>query len=282
VHVTVLLLLSACEVPHPGEAMVQSAQQAHTDPLAAARSCRALPPKTAGECEALLAGQVALDDLETAADLCGEIEDALWRDECWFLVAEATAASQGPESAVTACGQAGRFDRNCLAHLWLDAATRAHAAHADQPVAAWDAYAPTAAWTLPQADPDALMKRHVSTFFDARFNPTGAGTDPPPIDASWCTDFDGTRARSCRQAATESLQRQLNRAAGTGIDRERLCGDGPLAERVAVATGVRWVADDALDKRAAALIARSCEPVREGAPGPLDSPAAPKGTGELQ
>jgi len=228
----------------------------------------------------LLAGQVALDDLETAAGLCGEIEDALWRDECWFLVAEATAASQGPEAAVDACGRAGRFDRNCLAHLWLDAATRAHAAHSDQPLAAWNAYAPTDSWTLPTADAEALARRHVSTFFDARFNPTGAGGEPPPIDAGWCSAFDGTRARACRQAATESLQRQLNRAAGSGVDRARLCGDGPLAERVAAATGVRWSPDDALDQRAEVLIARSCEPVREGAPGPLDSRAAPKGPGE--
>ena len=277
-----LILLIGCDSPHPGEVLVLSAQQAHSSPKAAAQACRQLPPKAAGECEALLAGQVALEDLSTATELCEAIEDPLWQDECWFLIAEATAASKGPAAAVAACGKAGRFDRNCLAHLWLDAATRAHASHDGQPLAAWEAYAPTSEWTLPQADAQALAKRHTSTFFDARFNPTGAGTQPPPIDAGWCEVFQGSLARACRQAATESLQRQLNRAAGAGVDRDRLCGEGPLAERVAAATGVRWVSDEALDRRASALVERSCAPARRGASTPLEAPAVRERPGEPQ
>ncbi len=262
------IMFAACDTPHPAEVLVQSVQQADLDPGAAARACQGLPPKAAGECGALLAGQVALKDREAAAALCGELEDPLWQDECWFLVAEATAAAEGPDRAVDACGRAGRFARNCLAHLWLDAATRAHAAHGQDPPAAWAAYQPTAAWTVPDADARALASKHRGTFFDARFNPTGDPMASPAIDVGWCGDFEGPLVRSCRQAATESLQRQLNRAAGAGVDRGVLCGTGPLAERVAQATGVRWVPDDALDARATTLISRACAPVAPGAPGP--------------
>ncbi len=264
-----LILVSACDRPHPGEALVASVQQAHRDPAAAAAACRGLPPKAAGECLALLAGQVAPDDRQTAITLCEGTDDPLWQDECWFLVAEAIAAADGPGAAVETCGRAGRFARNCLGHLWLDAAARAHGAHPAAPQAAWEAYAPTGAWTVPGAEPDALARRHQGTFFDARFNPTGAGGEAPPIDASWCAIFEGARVRSCRQAATESLQRQLNRAAGAGVDLAVLCSEEPLAERVTAATGVRWLPDPALDQRAATLIERSCAPVAPGAPGPL-------------
>jgi hypothetical protein len=182
-------------------------------------------------------------------------------------VAESTAATHGPAAAVETCGRAGQFTRNCLGHLWLDAATRAHKAHPTDPTAAWEAYAPTAPWQ-PESDTPGPGKSHRSTFFDARFNPTGAGeTAPPPIDVAWCASFPDELRRSCRQTAAGTLQRQLNRAAGQGVDMSVLCSDAPLAERVALATGVRWQPDEALDRRANQLVTRSCQPIsKESAP----------------
>lgn len=260
-----LILVTACDRPHPGEAMVLSVQQATLDPAAASNTCASLAPKAAGECLALLAGQVAPEDRDAASGICGRVDDPLWAGECWFLVAEATAAAQGPAAAVDTCARAGQFARNCLGHLWLDAATRAHLAHPDDPVAAWAAYAPTASW-LPPGDDPAPARRHQGTFFDARFNPTGAGGEPPALDAAWCAAFDAEQVRACRQAAVETLQRQLNRAAAQGVDMAVLCSDAPLPERVRAATGIHWRPDDAMDRRAAQLVSRSCEPVSAGGP----------------
>jgi hypothetical protein len=232
---------------------------AKSDPLAAIKVCKELSEKPSGECLALLAGQLALDDLSLATQVCRDIRDTLWRDECWFMAAEATAASQGPQAAVSTCARSGRFATNCLAHLWLDAATRAHAIHPADPLAAWQTYAPTASWEVPEGKADILKRRHRSTFYDARFNPTGAGLSPPPVDTGWCGSFGPAMEQSCRRAAGQTLQRQLNRAAASGVDLAVLCGDGALAQRVQAATGVRWIPQEDLDRRAAAAVRRSCQ-----------------------
>ncbi len=262
-----LQLLFGCASTDTPRAHVEAARVAERDPAAAARICERLPSKQAGECLALTVATVRQRDLAAAKSLCVRIDDELWSDECWFWIAEAQATLDGPASAVTTCGRAGRFARACVGHLWLDSATRLHEAWPEDPVRAWGLHEPTSSWGagLARGADGSLAERHESTFFDARFNPTGAGSEPRPVDLSWCVAFGPPLARRCRQVGAATLQRQLNRAAIAGLDAAALCAEGDVAARVAAATGLSWIPHPSLDQRAAMWVDRACNP-RPGGP----------------
>lgn len=54
------------------------------------------------------------DDITAAQSTCQEIDDGLWRDECWFLTADDAGLIGAP--ALEACRQSGRFQPHCRGH----------------------------------------------------------------------------------------------------------------------------------------------------------------------
>jgi hypothetical protein len=60
------------------------------------------------------------DAPERAIQICNNIKEEKWRNECIFVVAENSVAKKGPKayaSAVELCKQAGNFANNCHRHL---------------------------------------------------------------------------------------------------------------------------------------------------------------------
>ncbi len=80
------------------------------DPTTGASACRHLGADLRQDCLSAAAEALAAD-AEAAAGLCAELPDGLWRDECFFQVAE---ISDQPQR----CASAGRFSLDCRMHLW--------------------------------------------------------------------------------------------------------------------------------------------------------------------
>ena len=53
-------------------------------------------------------------DITTAQATCQQIDDPLWRDECWFLTADDAGLIGAP--ALEACRHSGRFQPHCRGH----------------------------------------------------------------------------------------------------------------------------------------------------------------------
>lgn len=69
-----------------------------------------------GECTSMAAAALAPREPAAAEAACEAMEAGFWKDECWFLVADA-AGSRGADVA-RRCGQAGRLRNQCLAHAF--------------------------------------------------------------------------------------------------------------------------------------------------------------------
>lgn len=59
----------------------------------------------------------AAADPEMAARACEIIPEGMWRDQCYFTVAEELVASRDPLAAVGSCGGAGRYRGQCVGYV---------------------------------------------------------------------------------------------------------------------------------------------------------------------
>ncbi|NOY26284.1 MAG: hypothetical protein GXP62_10470 [Oligoflexia bacterium] len=71
-----------------------------------------------GDCIAFLAGQRDVDGDLSADDLCGGAPKGMWRDECWFVSAEAARRGRHRKEAAAMCLRAGQFINDCGQHMW--------------------------------------------------------------------------------------------------------------------------------------------------------------------
>lgn len=81
---------------------------------AAWTACGALPVGD-GQGECRLAAAPLQADREAA---CASVVEDIWRDECWFELAEGHAQAARWDGAVTACAAADAFRGHCARHLW--------------------------------------------------------------------------------------------------------------------------------------------------------------------
>lgn len=256
-----LLLLTACATEaDPAVAYVEAARRAPTDPAGAAATCRTLTGEVRAECLTLTAHAAAPGDPAAAGALCAEVAAPFWQDECWFLVAEASAPAVGGARAVQTCAQAGRFRGNCLDHVWRAHATSLLASQPPEDAAA--AFAPALAWAegLVDQKPGQLRGRFWQKFYDAPLH------DPslPALDLAWCDRMEGEPAARCGALLPAAFRHTLVR-----LDREQAMQGGParpaacdaalpLPDRVKAAYDVRYVAHPTLDALAQRQLAARC------------------------
>ena len=137
-------------------------------------------------------GKAASGDVATAASACAAIDEARWREECWFQAGEAAVERRlaaGYADGLSLCAIAGRFQRDCLAHA---TSLLAEAAPAD-PSGDWaatigSADAITAAWE--GIDPeegtqwrDRMWAEALLYAYDRAESLNGAPLDALPADA---------------------------------------------------------------------------------------------------
>ena len=108
------LLALGCGEPAPPSAM--DAYLAALDSPGQPDACAAIPDvELASECLAHAARELAQDDqVEPAKAACAQIQSPMWKEECWFLVADG-ARLEGAE-AIALCRAARRYRYQCLGH----------------------------------------------------------------------------------------------------------------------------------------------------------------------
>lgn len=207
----------------------------------------ALPDR--GDCQAAVTERF---DRREPAD-CEQIEHAVWRDECRFLLAERLGQAGELDGALAAC-LSSRFRRHCTWHLIEDAVELT----LDQPDAtAEQALEP---FFARKAMPDAAFQ-----FWRVRHRlKNAAGT---PLSE---TDCEGLRFRDdCRRALHLHVQTLLDELARGGA--ERVCA-APAGRRIMLgstpALGPGPLVEDAEQE----WVARRCAPAPSAPPA-----AAPPG-----
>lgn len=104
---------TGCRARTPG--VPAGDRAAYLEGMSDPASCgRIHDPALRSECQAFGAAAIAPEDPAGAEVTCGLIVDALWAQECWFLVADARDLV-GAEARET-CARAGRHRRACEAH----------------------------------------------------------------------------------------------------------------------------------------------------------------------
>ena len=95
-------------------------------PAEALESCAAIQDASlAAECLTGVAARQAVKNVAAGRETCARVADAMWRDECYFLVTDA--AEQVGRPALETCALAGRFAERCTqhaAHRDLESRTR--------------------------------------------------------------------------------------------------------------------------------------------------------------
>ncbi len=106
-----MILLLACAQP-PSDAEHYLAAAAAED---AARCASITAPTLAGECAVMIAReQGQAGRLDAARSTCAALSAGLWRDECYFMVADV--ADVMGDQARQACALAGQFRTQCIGH----------------------------------------------------------------------------------------------------------------------------------------------------------------------
>ena len=186
-------------------------------------------------------------DITTAQATCQRIDDALWRDECWFLTADDAGLIGAP--ALEACRQSGRFQPHCRGHALgraaqqLDLAIGQEAASAQAIGALVADYRPRSAGMKKQVMANELLAIRVAERWStAPFDPALCGALPEAMCA-WAY-------RASLDAAAAELAAQC---------------PGPVSSDDARTIGLTgWTADGAT--AAAAVWAGICQQVADGQP----------------
>ena len=178
-----------------------------------------------GECQALVAHDLARNGRQAEARaVCGRIQSGLWRDECYFLVVDASGVTGEPARQL--CAEAGTLRGRCLGHALNRAATRVFIEHGrgdeldalaalEDLLSAWPS-SHESGWTARSRLVGELADRDTA----APFSMDACGKAPADI---------------CRDAFVERVRRQTSTTGHRVL--ERFCA-GPrsaeLAERAAL------------------------------------------------
>jgi hypothetical protein len=247
-----LLVLPGCQAD-PAEQDREHYQAVLSDPRPAAEAlaqCHLIiDPTLAGDCALVV---VAAD--ESPWGLCEEVPEGMWREECWFISAEALNRRGDALGAAQLCGRSGRFTQDCAQHLWQTPVhglihgpgARAFAAQLPRAEALYAAWAPLLAG---QTD---FAERFWAKFFGNGFEGQGL-----PIDLGWCEPVPEAHRAACVAAGVAHYAREI----GPGVEQagglEEMCA----LESPDVAALSGWLAavpDPRLNAAAAARVVEIC------------------------
>lgn len=108
----ILLLLALGCGPGDRQLYLQASQ---ATPAEAPALCQRIgDAQTRGLCTVEAAEGLASTDPEAASRACSQLRAGLWRDECWFALADALQLVG--DDAMELCGRAGRFSSDCADH----------------------------------------------------------------------------------------------------------------------------------------------------------------------
>lgn len=154
--------------------------------------------------EALQAGEV-----DAARERCETMDDGLWRDECWFVVAE----NEPLDVGVRTCRQAGRFRHNCLDHLWFQAQEQVPTTAVGEEAALRESLDTVARQVLPAARRADQVERALLDKVRLRFDDGATRADCGTLPEDRCS---------------EALLLHLRHLAPTDEDRLPQCADFSL------------------------------------------------------
>jgi hypothetical protein len=202
----ILLALFACVSGSTGaspdlEAYLQASEE--IDWVQGLKHCHKIQePDRLGECVAFQVQQGAREQPDAAKKACSELVPGLWKDECYFLLAEAITVAEAPTAAASACKSAGRYFQPCFMHL-----LKAHAGHLRSSRPATEVFSAYKA-ALDLAGPNApadFRHRAWSLFFRS------AAAQGPALDPESCEGF-AEQGAACRSGLREALSRALSKA----------------------------------------------------------------------
>ena len=170
-------------------------------------------PDVRGDCQVAVAIDLAPTVGVDPEEGCGDVQRGIWRDECYFVLAEARTDALHPEVAWAACKSSGAFRENCYRHLferlsehsWRRRDGGQAALLFDRALVGLDTHQDGermgAAWDVFTTDAD-------------RFR--------VPADPAWCHGL--TMAMECRQGMLdEAAGRARQRMTSLGPERQEVC-----------------------------------------------------------
>ncbi len=209
-------LFIACSAPttEASDATLWLRSESASELSAALAPCDAMLGASArGECVAVAGGRLGEDHADEARLACAGLDEQHWRDECYFVLAEARTDALHPEVAWAACKSSGAFRENCYRHLferlsehsWRRRDGGQAALLFDRALVGLDTHQDGermgAAWDVFTTDAD-------------RFR--------VPADPAWCHGL--TMAMECRQGMLdEAAGRARQRMTSLGPERQEVC-----------------------------------------------------------
>ena len=157
-----------------------------------------------GECQ-MTAAQVSGGG-EGFGDLCPQVDEGVWRDECFFLAAEHTRrASHDKKAAGALCAQAGVFANDCAQHLWQTGLKRIVDQNLDDLDQAYDHSLELFCYWDPVLGQDTdLRQRFWHKGFGGWFERHGE------LDLGACSELDELPREHCEKAAAGLYLRRLH------------------------------------------------------------------------
>lgn len=248
-----LLVASACAEAEPAGDVARYAAVAAEDGGTEAdlATCGGISDDSlAGDCALLV---VARSELP-AEEACPRVPKGIWRDECWFVAAEARRAAGQDGSAAQLCLRAGAFRDDCGQHLWQ---TAVHDLIHRRGPAGFAAQLPRAQqlhdrWARLLAEETDFSERFWARYFSNGFEGQGG------VDLSWCVGLPEPQPARCRAAGLAYFARDLGpRLDQAGLGEAFCAMEAPDAEAVGRAFPNRPEAalDEVVRERRAVLCA---------------------------
>jgi len=209
-----------------------------------------------GDCALAVAQQEGRRPQGAISRVCPEVPEGVWRQECWFLAAEAARRRGEEEAAVELCARSGPFAEDCAQHLWQGEVyrlihDRGPVAFGPQLSAARRAHD---AWAARLGAGEAFSSRFWAKYYQNGFEGVGAR-----VDLEACAPLPDADAARCVAAGVELYARELRpRAEREGVD---LCRTPPWTS-AELAGVVPCTPDPRLDAVLAGLCGASARPDR--------------------
>lgn len=207
------LTLTACGSPPPDTTAARAAylevvSQRQIQPEPGLAACGAISdPDLSGDCALYVVSLEARRRDGQPARWCEAVPAGTWRDECWFVAAEAAKRSHKLDAAAQLCMEAGAFKDDCAQHLW-QSEVRA-LVHRGGPAAFVDALPAAVAvyetWAPKLSETSDFDARFWAKFFQNGFEGRGGR-----VDLGHCDVLPAPYAERCVAAATEMYDRELS------------------------------------------------------------------------
>ena len=217
---------------------------------ALSRCSEIVDPALAGDCALVV---VSASEAEPGS-LCGQVPAGMWREECWFLAAEAINRRGDSVSAAAMCQRSGRFALDCAQHLWQ---TPVHSLIHGPGAAAFVEVLPRAeaifdAWSPLMAEQSDFSERFWSKFFGNGFEGQGQ-----PIDLGWCEPIPEEHQAACMAAGVAHYAREIGPHVENAGGLEVMCAL-EQADVFALSRWLKALPDPRLDAAAAQRVELIC------------------------